>query len=157
MLASDSERDAAVLRLRAAHLEGRISDEELEERIGRAHGARTREELDAVALDLPPRPVEAAPTSGVPRLPGRRHFHERRIVPGAPGEVRERIRLELLPGLERLGFYLHRETGDTLRLENRRQTGSRASIQLLDAGGGRTLVLVHGNAPLRARRAFASL
>jgi uncharacterized protein DUF1707 len=52
MLASDRERQATELRLRAAHLEGRLEVEELEARIGRAQAARTREELDAVEADL---------------------------------------------------------------------------------------------------------
>ncbi len=72
MLASDREREAAVLRLRAAHLEGRIETDEFEERVGRAESARTRAELEAIEADLPERSGAAVrPTSGVPWFPGR--------------------------------------------------------------------------------------
>jgi uncharacterized protein DUF1707 len=158
MLASDRDREATVLRLRAAHLEGRIDHEELEERIGRAHASRTREELDEVASDLPDRQGQPiALTSGVPRVPGRRHFSERKLLDAPPAEVRESMLVHVVPALERFGFYVHRETGDTLVLENRWQTGSRVTVRLRDAGDGRTLVLAHGTASLRVRRAFATL
>jgi hypothetical protein len=51
--ASDAEREAAAERLRRAGGEGRLVPEELEERLGVAFSARTREELDAVVADLP--------------------------------------------------------------------------------------------------------
>ena len=47
LLVSDAERDEAAERLRQAAGEGRLTPEELEERLGRAFGARTRGELDA--------------------------------------------------------------------------------------------------------------
>jgi hypothetical protein len=53
LLASDAEREAAAERLRRAGGEGRLAPEELEERLGVAFSARTREELDAVVADLP--------------------------------------------------------------------------------------------------------
>ena len=53
LLASDAERDEAAERLRQAAVEGRVTQEELDERLGRALGARTRGELDAVVADLP--------------------------------------------------------------------------------------------------------
>jgi hypothetical protein len=47
------------LRTRAA---GRLSAEEFEERLGSAHAARTRADLDAVRIDLPMSPaVHLAP------------------------------------------------------------------------------------------------
>jgi hypothetical protein len=62
LLASDFERDAAAERLRQAATEGRLTPEELDERLGRAFGARTRGELDVLVADLPaprrrPRPA----------------------------------------------------------------------------------------------------
>jgi hypothetical protein len=51
--ASDAERERAADRLREAAAEGRLSAEELEGRLGRAFGARTRGDLEAVVADLP--------------------------------------------------------------------------------------------------------
>jgi hypothetical protein len=53
LLASDAEREEAVERLRQAAAEGRVTPDELEERLGGAFGARTRGELDGVVADLP--------------------------------------------------------------------------------------------------------
>ncbi len=53
LLASDAERDEAAERLREAAGEGRMTPDELEQRLGRAFGARTRGELDALVADLP--------------------------------------------------------------------------------------------------------
>lgn len=155
MLASDREREATVLRLRAAHLDGRIDTDELEERLGRAHAARTREELDALGSDLPPPPPAA--TGGVPRLPGRRHFAVRRVLDAPPEAVRDALLTRVLPPLERHGFYVHREDGGTLFVENRARTGSRFRVSIADAGGGRAIVDARGAAPLSVRRAFATL
>ncbi len=50
---SDAEREAVAERLRQATAEGRLTPEELEERLGRALAALTRGELDVVVADLP--------------------------------------------------------------------------------------------------------
>ena len=158
MLASDREREATILRLRAAHLEGRIDTDELEARVARAQTARTRADLDAVAEDVPDRDgAPPATTDRVPRLPGRRHFTERKLLRAAPAEVRATALTDMVPALERHGFYLHREGEDTLVFASRRETASRITVRLIDAGDRRTLVLAHGLAPLRVRRAFATL
>jgi len=57
---SDAEREAAADRLRTAGGEGRLTLEELGDRLGRAYGATTAGELEPLAADLPARP---APTS----------------------------------------------------------------------------------------------
>ena len=54
--ASDAERDAVVQALGAAHAEGRLTMDELQERVERGVAARTREDLDALTADLPARP-----------------------------------------------------------------------------------------------------
>lgn len=64
--ASDKERDAAVERLQVAVAEGRIDDQEFDERMRSALTARTRADLDRLMADLP-RPgtlatVEPQPT-----------------------------------------------------------------------------------------------
>jgi uncharacterized small protein (DUF1192 family) len=57
--ASDTERDAVVSDLRAHAGEGRLSVEELDERIAAALAARTRAELAPLLADLPRRPRPA--------------------------------------------------------------------------------------------------
>lgn len=67
-----SERDAAVEALRDAAADGRITLEEMEERLERALSARTYADLDALFVDLggvdpAPAPLAEAP---LPQLPG---------------------------------------------------------------------------------------
>jgi hypothetical protein len=51
--ASDSEREDTVVRLREAAAEGRLTVEELDERIDAAYAATTRAELEPLTADLP--------------------------------------------------------------------------------------------------------
>ena len=60
--ASDSEREAAVERLRAASVEGRLTFGELTTRTEAAYSAQTRGELVRVTADLPDRSSGTAPT-----------------------------------------------------------------------------------------------
>jgi hypothetical protein len=64
--ASDDEREVAMGRLRDAAAEGRLTFEELADRIEAAAGAVTREELDRLVEDLP---VEPAPTPAAEATP----------------------------------------------------------------------------------------
>jgi Domain of unknown function (DUF1707)/Domain of unknown function (DUF4190) len=50
--ASDADREAAVERLRAAALDGRLDDDELEERLAQAYGARWCSELAVLTADV---------------------------------------------------------------------------------------------------------
>jgi hypothetical protein len=63
VLASDGEREHAVLRLRDAVVEGRLTLEEFSERVGVAHRARTGRELATLTRDIPPAgvPIPAGP------------------------------------------------------------------------------------------------
>lgn len=69
VLASDAERSAAVDRLKAAHLEGRLTDGELDDRIGLALRARTRGDLAALLADLPPSPAREVVAGPAPTVP----------------------------------------------------------------------------------------
>ena len=156
MLASDREREATVLRLRAAHLEGRIGTDEFEARVSRAQAAGTRAELDAIEADLPERSVPSVePTTGVPWFPGRRHFVERKVLNAPLDEVREAALAFLVPPLERHGYPLQLEANDVLVFAQ--SFSVRITVRLRDLGDRRTLVLAHGVAPLGIRRAFAQL
>jgi Domain of unknown function (DUF1707)/2TM domain len=53
LLASDADRERAAERLRAATAEGRLTSEELEERLETAFSARTDAELEQLVADVP--------------------------------------------------------------------------------------------------------
>ena len=69
-LASDSERDAVLRRLRDAFAEGRLNDTEFDDRMKAALTARTHGELEPLLTDLPARPGPAAAPAAAGR-PGR--------------------------------------------------------------------------------------
>jgi uncharacterized membrane protein YdbT with pleckstrin-like domain len=52
-LAADAQRERTVTTLRRAYLDGRLRDDELAERTGRALAARTTGELRSLVRDLP--------------------------------------------------------------------------------------------------------
>ena len=54
---ADADRERAVEELREHMLVGRLTAEEFEDRLGSAHAARTRADLDAVRVDLPMSPA----------------------------------------------------------------------------------------------------
>jgi hypothetical protein len=65
-MASNSGRERVVARLAEAHVEGRLTVEELDRLTGEAHAARTLAALDLVCADLPggePARPEPAPIS----------------------------------------------------------------------------------------------
>jgi hypothetical protein len=73
--ASDAERERVAAFLRDQSAEGRLTHEELDERVGRAYAAKTVRELRALIADLPRAPlgpprrrayVGPAPRRGVP-------------------------------------------------------------------------------------------
>jgi len=80
--ASDAERERAVVRLREASTEGRLTLEELAERTDLAYRAQSHEELERITADLPVARTGAAP----PR---------RRWVVGAFAPVTRRGRWQL--------------------------------------------------------------
>ena len=70
--------------------------------------------------------------------------------------VREATLAFLLPPLERNGYPLFKQDPDTLVFGHTFR-GARIMVRFRDLGDRRTLVLVHGVAPLVVRRAFAQL
>ena len=70
--ASDAEREAAAVRLRDAAAEGRLTFEELTERLDCAYAARTRTELEEVTRDLPTAAGAETADKPVRARPGRR-------------------------------------------------------------------------------------
>ena len=70
--ASDADREATVERLRVAGMEGRLDNDELEERIESAYAARWCGELEALTLDVTPPPARLHPMAPVFVRPARR-------------------------------------------------------------------------------------
>jgi hypothetical protein len=64
--ASDAERDTTVQRLQVAFAEGRLTDEEFDDRMRTALAARTHAQLDELLLDLPTATVPVAPRPPAP-------------------------------------------------------------------------------------------
>src|SRR4051812_50153652 len=86
--ASDDDRERTAEQLRGAAAQGRISVDELEERLQAAYGARTQGELVPIVADLP-----AAVEHPAGRLPVRR------------GEGGSRWLISVLGGHERQGHW----------------------------------------------------
>lgn len=66
-LVSDADRERTIETLRGHMLTGRLTAEEFEGRVGAAHSARTRTDLDAISVDLPSSAVvnQPAPDGGL--------------------------------------------------------------------------------------------
>jgi hypothetical protein len=77
--ASDAERDEVIDRLRRHCAEGRISIDELSERIDAVYAARTRTELAPPLRDLP-----SEPPLGASRVPDRDRTREMPRTPAPP-------------------------------------------------------------------------
>ena len=65
-LAASADRERAVGVLRAGFAEGRLTQDELTDRVGRAYAARTYRELWALTADLPSGPLPVPPYGGLP-------------------------------------------------------------------------------------------
>jgi Domain of unknown function (DUF1707) len=68
--ASDSDREQVAERLQRATVEGRLSADELEDRLEALHASRTYGELDPLVADLPVSRSPARVRTGVPRWVG---------------------------------------------------------------------------------------
>jgi hypothetical protein len=182
--AGDSDRAAVVELLRAHHLEGRLSVEEFEERVGQAQRAVTLIELGDLHSDLPERATRVgAPDAGsrsrrAPRVPGSFSFVERVELAVAPGVARERAFVHIAPALARDGYELS-VVGDALMF--RRHTrpawtilvavfvfpigllalthrhSDEVIVEIRPGPHGGTELIAHGVGPLSVRRAFANL
>jgi hypothetical protein len=80
---SDAERERAAQEIREHFAAGRLSQEELDERVQAAYQARTEDELRAVRSDLPVLPVTRAQQKA--ELAERRRHLQRRVLQEAGG------------------------------------------------------------------------
>src|SRR4051794_4949131 len=107
---SDRDRQAVEDLLRRSHLEGRLTVEELEERIERTHRAVTLGDLAALHEDLPgpPRPLPARRRP--PRAPGIASFTERVALQADVESARDQALAIIAPALNRYGYVLVEHT-----------------------------------------------
>jgi hypothetical protein len=90
--ASDAERNLAIDRLRSAYVEGRLDQDEFDERSHAALTARTRAQLERLFTDLPPAAAAAASTAPLS------------VRPVRPGERQgPRLSLAIMSGVDRRG------------------------------------------------------
>jgi Domain of unknown function (DUF1707)/Cell wall-active antibiotics response 4TMS YvqF len=131
MLASDDERERVALVLRDAAAEGRLTLEELSERVASTYSARTSTELEELTRDLPaPRPTPSVPD----RRKGTRWVVA--VMSGAKRKGRWR------PG-ER-SVVLSVMGGAKLDLRDAEITGSQIEITAISIMGGIRIVVPEG-------------
>jgi len=96
MRAADTDRDHTADLLRRAAAEGRISFDELDERIGQAYAAKTFADLEALTSDLPG-PGVRAPAPATPR------YQPPEVAAGTPTPS---FSVAILSGAQRAGPWL---------------------------------------------------
>lgn len=181
--ASDHDRERAVAELKRHAAAGRLTLEELPERVARAYAARTLGDLEDLMRDLPESQVSCSGPSprrrGRPVMPGMAAFTETLEVPKPPDEVFTEALRQVAPRLAYCGYDLVDHGGDRLDFELADRPTWSIVLGILTfplglllillykrrtpgvvegrATPGRSLLMVHGLAPLAIRRAFAAL
>jgi hypothetical protein len=180
--ASDADRERSVAALRHHAAEGRLTVDELEERIERAYASKTLRELAELHADLPSIATRPARPSHArrrrPWLPGRFSFHARWHSPAGARATMAELIAHVAPPLHRFGYDLIGREDGRLRFEREQRPlwtfavaillfpfgllallhkdRDRITIDLDDDEHGTTLVAI-GVGPLAVRRAFAQL
>ena len=161
--ASDGDREQVVAELKAHCAAGRLTLDELPDRVERAYAAATLGELGELTRDLPARrattcePTRAPGASG-PRIPGVFPFSETIELDRPVAEVETAVLRAIAPRLAKAGFNLvATDRGNLLFVRSSLLRTHRVQLTLHDLGEGRTHLMAHGTAPLGIRRAFAQL
>jgi hypothetical protein len=179
--ASDADRDAAVDALRRHALDGRLTVDELDERVEKAYAAKTLKELAELQVDLPRlavRPPRPAKRTRRPVVPGRWAFTSRWTSPADAKLTMRELMTFVAPPMERWGYDITQRWDGRLRFERETRPvwtilvavflfpfgllallykdRERITIDLDEDEHGTHLVAT-GIAPLPVRRAFAEL
>ncbi len=154
--ASDTEREDVARLLRDHCAAGRITVEELDERVAAALGARSVAELDRLIADLP----VTAPRRPRQRRrvfwPGIAAFHEvRRLRAPVPRAHAEALQA-MVPRMALQGFHLIDDVPPR-RLVFEAPGRLRVTVLFHAAADGGTEVSAFGEAPRAVRKAFATL
>jgi hypothetical protein len=183
--ASDRDRDVVAEHLRKHCVEGRITLDELEERLEGVMAAATLAELSRLVSDLPPLPAQrnrAPATAGAPVAPGPvgvLPFTHRVVVPASRRETSWEILSKLAPRLADYGYELVVQSPTGLVFECKARPpwtilvaviafpvglialavkrDERIVISLEPESDDSTTMIVHGKAPRRVRKAFLGL
>jgi hypothetical protein len=83
--ASDQQRERTAQELREHFAAGRLTEEELSERVQQAYAARTEEQLRQILADLPPLPI--SPQQHKAELAARRSQLQRRLLQEMGGGI----------------------------------------------------------------------
>jgi hypothetical protein len=175
--ASDADRERVVGWLRDGHYQGRLTVEELDDRIARAYASVTRGELATLVDDLPvpragsvPAPVAPPPVL----MPGRVPFSARWLAPADPrAEVMERV----VPMCTAYGYRIVHQSANQLVMQRRRippwaivvaivffplglfallaKETDVVTVDITTTPDGAALTHVHGVAPLEVRGPLA--
>ena len=149
--------------LKAHCTAGRLTLEELPDRVERAYAATTVQALAELTADLPDRlpprrQARPAPARKPPRMPGVAPFSETIEVDRALAAVETAVLRDLTQLLARSGFALVATDRRTLVLVRSATLRThRVQVTLDDLGDGRTRLTAYGTASLSIRRAFAEL
>ncbi|HEY1369941.1 MAG TPA: DUF1707 domain-containing protein [Gaiellaceae bacterium] len=178
--ASDADREQVAAALREHCAAGRLSVDELTERLHVALSAVTLGELDRLTRDLPTTAPPSLPEARRrPVVPGMRAF-EARIEGSAPREeATANVLARLAPLLSRCGYQLVSRDADSVVFEREQRPGwtyavavgvpglgllallhrerRRIVVAVTDRAAGGTLVTLYGVAPLGLRQALAEL
>lgn len=162
--ASDHDRSRVAAELQLHCIDGRITVDELDRRVERAMDARTIHQLACVVADLPaitiPEPVPEPIGRVRVGTPGIRPFTRRIVVPASIDRTRAVVLETVAPGLNGSGYELRRQDAHGLQFERRRgwrRVRERVVIAFERHTAQQTVMIVHGVAPRRIRRAFTNL
>jgi hypothetical protein len=184
MRASDADREKVANELRLHCVDGRITVDELDQRLQGVMSSPTIRELAEFVYDLPAiavRPeLDRVASRGRVGPPGILPFTRRLVVPAALERTRDTVLDTIAPALNGYGYELVSQSGSALVFERRSRSGGWIVASVLfvplgllallgrrqrerivtsfdERGSSKTTMTVHGAASRRVRKAFARL
>jgi hypothetical protein len=158
MRVSDMERDTVARHLRDHWAIGRLSIDELDERLGRVYAAVTRREMQALLCDLPAHEHDAAANRHPRRFfwPGMAPFNEKRRLATTCRDSYDTALRQIVPRMGTQGYHLEEEIRPR-RLRFVSDSGLFITVMFHPSRDGGTDVSAFGHGPRAIRKAFATL